>query len=31
MSEDLEIFKKKLLYRASYRAQKELDLLLDLF
>ncbi len=31
MSEDLEIFKKKLLYRASYRGTKELDLLLGSF
>ena len=31
MSEELEIFKKKLLYRASYRGTKEMDLLLSSF
>ncbi len=31
MSEKLEIFKKKLLYRASYRGTKEMDILLSAF
>ena len=31
MSEKLETFKKKLLYRASYRGTKEMDLLLKAF
>ena len=31
MSEELEIFKKKLLYRASYRGSKEMDILLSSF
>ena len=31
MSEELEIFKKKLLYRASYRGTKEMDILLSAF
>ena len=31
MSEELEILKKKLLYRASYRGTKELDILLSSF
>ena len=31
MSDELEIFKKKLLYRASYRGTKEMDLLLSSF
>ncbi len=31
MSEELEIFKKKLLYRASYRGTKEMDILLTGF
>ena len=31
MSEELEIFKKKLLYRASYRGTKEMDILLTSF
>ena len=31
MSEELEIFKKKLLYRASYRGTKEMDILLTNF
>ena len=31
MSEKLEIFKKKLLYRASYRGTKEMDILLTKF
>ena len=31
MSEELEIFKKKLLYRASYRGTKEMDILLTEF
>ena len=31
MSEKLEIFKKKLLYRASYRGTKEMDILLSSF
>ena len=31
MSEKLEIFKKKLLYRASYRGTKEMDILLKSF
>ena len=31
MTEKLELFKKKLLYRASYRGTKELDLLLTKF
>tara|TARA_B100002052_G_C15666242_1_gene499651 strand:- start:43 stop:300 length:258 start_codon:yes stop_codon:yes gene_type:complete len=31
MSEELEIFKKKLLYRASYRGTKEMDILLTTF
>ena len=31
MSEELEIFKKKLLYRASYRGTKEMDILLKSF
>ncbi len=31
MSEKLEIFKKKLLYRASYRGTKEMDILLTTF
>ena len=31
MSEELEIFKKKLLYRASYRGTKEMDILLTKF
>ena len=31
MSEELEIFKKKILYRASYRGTKEMDILLSAF
>ena len=31
MSEKLEFFKKKLLYRASYRGTKEMDILLTMF
>ncbi len=31
MDEELEIFKKKLLYRASYRGTKEMDLILSKF
>ena len=31
MSEELEIFKKKLLYRASYRGTKEMDMLMTAF
>ena len=31
MSEKLEILKKKLLYRASYRGTKEMDILLSSF
>ena len=31
MIDELEIFKKKLLYRASYRGTKEMDLLLSSF
>ena len=31
MSDKLEIFKKKLLYRASYRGTKEMDILLSSF
>ncbi len=31
MPEELEIFKKKLLYRASYRGTKEMDILLSSF
>ena len=31
MSEELEILKKKLLYRASYRGTKEMDILLSSF
>ncbi len=31
MSEKLKIFKKKLLYRSSYRGTKEMDLLLGSF
>ena len=31
MSEELENFKKKLLYRASYRGTKEMDILLTNF
>ena len=31
MSEDLEIFKKKLIYRAEYRGTKEMDILLSSF
>ena len=31
MIEKLEIFKKKLLYRATYRGKKELDILLTNF
>ena len=31
MPEKLEIFKKKLLYRASYRGTKEMDILLTTF
>ena len=31
MSEKLEIFKKKILYRASYRGTKEMDILLSSF
>ncbi len=31
MSEKLELFKKKLLYRASYRGTKEMDILLSSF
>tara|TARA_B100001121_G_scaffold176826_1_gene154229 strand:+ start:3675 stop:3932 length:258 start_codon:yes stop_codon:yes gene_type:complete len=31
MSEKLETFKKKLLYRASYRGTKEMDILLKAF
>ena len=31
MEEELEIFKKKLLYRASYRGTKEMDILLKSF
>ena len=31
MSKKLEIFKKKLIYRASYRGTKEMDILLSKF
>ena len=31
MSEKLDLFKKKLLYRASYRGSKEMDILLGNF
>ena len=31
MSEELEIFKKKLLYRSAYRGTKEMDILLSSF
>ncbi len=31
MSNELEIYKKKLLYRASYRGTKEMDILLSSF
>tara|TARA_B100001939_G_C16619730_1_gene478714 strand:+ start:381 stop:638 length:258 start_codon:yes stop_codon:yes gene_type:complete len=31
MSEELEIIRKKLLYRASYRGTKEMDILLSSF
>tara|TARA_B100000963_G_scaffold345223_1_gene349056 strand:+ start:8885 stop:9142 length:258 start_codon:yes stop_codon:yes gene_type:complete len=31
MTDKLEIFKKKLLYRASYRGTKEMDILLSSF
>jgi len=31
VNEELEIFKKKLLYRASYRGTKEMDILLSAF
>jgi len=31
MSNELEIFKKKLIYRASYRGTKEMDILLSKF
>ena len=31
MNKELEIFKKKLLYRASYRGTKEMDILLSSF
>ena len=31
MSDELENFKKKLLYRASYRGTKEMDILLNSF
>ena len=31
MSEELEILKKKILYRASYRGTKEMDILLSSF
>ena len=31
MSDKLEIFKKKLIYRASYRGTKEMDILLSSF
>ena len=31
MEEELEIFKRKLLYRASYRGTKEMDILLKSF
>ena len=31
MTEELELFKKKLLYRASYRGTKEMDILLSGF
>ena len=31
MTNELEIFKKKLLYRASYRGTKEMDILLSKF
>ena len=31
MPNELEIFKKKLLYRASYRGTKEMDILLSSF
>ena len=31
MIDELEIFKKKLLYRASYRGTKEMDILLSGF
>ena len=31
MSNELEIYKKKLLYRASYRGTKEMDILLSKF
>ncbi len=31
MSKKLEFFKKKLLYRASYRGTKEMDILLTMF
>ena len=31
MSDELEIFKKKLLYRSAYRGTKEMDILLSSF
>ena len=31
MSDKLEIFKKRLIYRASYRGTKEMDILLGKF
>ena len=31
MTKKLELFKKKLLYRASYRGTKEMDILLSSF
>ena len=31
MNKELEIFKKKLIYRASYRGTKEMDILLSSF
>ena len=31
MNNELEIFKKKLIYRASYRGTKEMDILLSSF
>ena len=31
MNNELEIFKKKLIYRASYRGTKEMDILLSAF
>ena len=31
MNDELEIFKKRLLYRASYRGTKEMDILLSTF